>query len=115
MRTDEYGEVLNDPETYTDIAEYLHKTGRVLIGWTDTHGTHFDILFVNGAIVEGPIQGGIRGYNDLIVSIMRKGAFAFEITGSELHPSYISEKLSIGGGVTAEALTELIQGVKLAL
>lgn len=112
MRTDDYGEVINGPETYKDIATELQGGHSVLIGWTDQASTHYDVLFTRGALKYGTIQGGLQR-GDLFVSVMRIGAFGFEVhAGPSLHPSYVSEKLFIHNLVTATALTELIEGVK---
>jgi hypothetical protein len=115
MNYDTYGEVINGPETYKGIAEELGSNS-VLIGWTDQQGTHFDILFTLHALPYGNnIQGGIQPRTDLFVSIMRWGAFAFEIKDEDTHAGYYSEKLGGGMGSTAEALAELINGVKKLL
>ena len=113
MVYDDYGEVVNGEDTYSDIAGTLRAMGRpVLVGWTDEKGTHYDILFTLSVSFAGTnIQGGIRS-EDLFVSIMRKGAFAFEIDFKEIHPSYYAEKLAIDSRVTAEKLAELINNVR---
>jgi len=115
----QYGEIINGEETYSDIAEILLNTGNlldgnsVLIGWTDENMTHFDILFSLYINKQGTnIQGGIRD-TDLFVSIMRLGAFGFEINKKEIHYGYISEKLFLrGDSITNEKLGELINGVR---
>lgn len=112
MKTDEYGEVLNDLTTFEEIARQVQKLP-VLIGWTDNLGSHFDILFSFGISKTGPIQGGISPL-DLFVSIMRVGAFGFEISHKDTSPGYYAEKLGIGGS-TGEKLAELINGVKKEL
>ena len=110
MDYDEYGEVINGVNTFVIIAETLNEHGHLLIGWTDEMSTHFDILFTDGSLFAGANhQGGIKP-NALFVSIMRLGAFGFK-KDMELHPSYISEKLGCGGGVTTEKLAELINGI----
>ena len=116
MTTDEYGEVINHKKTYIDIAHHLRKEGRILIGWTDENGTHFDILFVLNPILEGSnIQGGIR-QTDLIVGIMRIGLFGFEVARQDTNYGYIGGKLNIGGqNITTEKVAELINGVKKEL
>lgn len=117
MKHDEYGEVINDEETYQDIATELiggPNGGRsMLIGWTDQNGTHLDILFTLTAQKHGTVQGGVRG-GDLFISIMRWGAFGFSIDEKETHAGYYDEKLGNRGslGPTAEPLAELINGVK---
>lgn len=111
---DEYGEVVNGEGTYAFTAAHLlHSKQPVLLGWTDGEGSHHDILIARGvaiAEVNKPnIQGGIRA-GDLFVSVMRVGAFAFEIKDRELHPNYVGEKLGMSG-VTCDRLTDLINGI----
>lgn len=118
MNYDDYGEVVNGDSTYRGIAEELHHNA-VIVGWSDVHGTHFDILFTLTALRYGDqIQGGIRPGTDLFVSIMRWGAFAFEVNNADTHPGYYEEKLgSLGkfGEQTSAALADLINGVRKAL
>lgn len=113
MKTDKYGEVINHKETYQDIADYLRykAKGKVLIGWTDECGTHFDILFVKDPFIEGNMQGGIKEVY-LFVSIMRIGASGFVINDEDTHPGYIGEKLNLGNNITTEKVAELINGVR---
>ena len=114
MNKDEYGEVINGPETFAQIAIRLKIDKRVLVGWTDQLGTHFDILFVNGTPVEGAnIQGGLRE-NDLFVSIMRVEAFGFEADKFDTFAGYYAEKLFVSGR-TADELSILINEVKKLL
>lgn len=117
MERDTYGEVINGPGTYKQIADDLITYDCVLVGWTDQQGTHLDVLFNWGAIVHGNnIQGGISK-DDLFVSVMRWGCFGFELKDEDTHPGYIDEKLGnrASFGPTAEPLAELINGVKKAL
>lgn len=118
MNKDEYGEIINGEDTYKGIAMHLNHGGKALIGWTDRHGTHFDILFIKGVEFQGSnIQGGIRE-SDLFVSIMRIGSFSFEIDNSNTHWGYYEEKLGSGmsfGSVTGQELADLINGVKKLL
>ena len=114
MNYDEYNEVINGEDTYKGIAEALHEDKGCLVGWTDQNGTHFDILFVLITRIEGSnIQGGI-GWGDLFVSIMRKGAFGFEIKNTDTHPGYYDEKLG-GIGSSAVEFAELVNGIKKEL
>ena len=122
MRTDEYGCVLNGPETYNGIAALLREHGSCIVPWTDEEGTQFDILFNVFRVPEqmvshglGLIQGGLNS-RDLFISIMRVGAFAFEREKTDTHASYYAEKLRIpAGGHTSEKLAELFNQVKLSL
>lgn len=114
MTNDEYSEITNSEETYSDIAEFLKKNNSVFVGWTDGDMTHFDILFTYNPLGFGTHQGGVRP-TDLFVSIMRIGAFGFEIEHEDTHASYYEEKLAVGLhglGSTGEKLAELINGVK---
>lgn len=130
MKTDEYNEVINHPDTFKAIAEELKKSKAVLIGWTDENSTHFDILFtyrptatigqvLNGVFIEdlflsANFRGGIK-VTDLFVSIMRVGAFGFEVNKGDTHWGYYDEKLGSRfrfGETTGEKLAELINGVK---
>lgn len=123
-KVDEYGVVCNSFETFEYIAFILNQTGSIIISWTDERGTQFNILFTKLAFpflqVVGPIQnqGGLSG-DDLFVSVMRWGAFGFEVSKDHIdtHSGYYDEKLGAFrmGGVTAEKLAELINGVKREL
>lgn len=131
MDHDEYGEITNGENTFREIATQLAMGDAVLIGWTDGRGTHFDFLFkyraaanaaqtFGGAIVAGVFlsnnfQGGIRP-SDLFVSIMRKGAFGFELRDTNTNWGYYDEKLGGGlGEVTGQAVADLINGIKKEL
>lgn len=115
MDYDIYGEVINGERTYEWIANDLKEGIAVLIGWTDQNSTHFDILLKLGVQKYGSnFQGGIKG-SDLFVSIMRRGAFAFEPENVDTHAGYFDEKLGGGMGDTREALAELINGIKSKL
>lgn len=116
MTQDDYGEVTNSQVTYDQIAYKLTGLGRVLIGWTDGMMSHFDILFVLGVdpIFGNGVQGGIQP-KDLFVSIMRRGAFGFDITQTDTHAGYYAEKLNVHEGLTTDALAELINNVKKAI
>jgi hypothetical protein len=120
MKFDEYGEVINHEDTYNWIANDLTEGLKpVLVGWTDQNGTHLDILFTFWTKKYGTnIQGGISP-SDLFVSIMRVGAFGFEVTDEGTHQSYYDEKLSGRFGTLgiecSDKLAELINGVRKAI
>lgn len=119
MKTDKYGAAINDEETYTWIAACLERGRPALIAWTDQEMTQFDLLFVwePSALAANCrlIQGGCRS-SDLFVSIMRMGAFGFEIEQDDTHPNYYAEKLHLPSGCkTVIKLAELINGVKRAI
>ncbi len=115
MNTDEYFEVINGEETYKEIASELKLNANVMIGWTDEHGSHLDILFSLNVKKEGNWQGGLS-QNDLFVSIMRVGAFGFRVGEIDTHYSYYGEKLYLGAvSLTTKKIAELINGVKKEL
>ena len=89
MDYDTYGEVINGEKTYHGIAEELGQNS-VLIGWTDQAGTHLDILFTLEALKFGTVQGGIKD-TDLFISIMRGGAFGFEVEHADTAAGYYAE------------------------
>lgn len=109
---DNWGEIVNGPDTYATIVSELIDHQCCIIGWSDGKHTHFDVLFTLSPRGYGTLQFGIRGPGNLFISIMRRGCFAFQITRSEdLYPSYIGEKLGEGNNEATDALTELINGV----
>lgn len=111
MNRDEYGTVYNSKENYREIAEEIYGGGRCVFAWTDQFGSQFDILMVTEPIhLGGMLQGGVKS-DDLFVSIMRRGAFGFEIKNRDTHASYYDEKLHIGNGCTAKKIADLINGV----
>lgn len=114
MKFDEYGEVVNAPETFMIIASLLDTGAPAAIGWTDEQGTHLDLLLCCKAVVLNHLQRGL-GAGDLFVSVMSFGAFGFKVDRQPLHPSYVGEKLNLGNNVTTERLTDLINGVNEAL
>lgn len=111
MNYHELREVINGPETFKGIADYLKENRLCYIGWTDEEYTHLDILFSwNNVVSFGNHQRGIYGWEDLFVSIMSHNAYGFR-TDSEKSVGYIIEKLRMGDNQTSEKLTELINGV----
>ena len=116
VKFDEWQEVVNDAATFTALALDLKERGSVIIGWTDEHHSHHDVLFTLAPKQHGNLQGGMRGSRHLFVSIMRRGCFGFYIVDSQLHPSYVSEKLGDHpDNPTCIALTVLLNGVIHAL
>ena len=114
MKYDEYGEVINEAETYKHIALLL-ETGSVVIGWSDGQGTHLDILFCLRPYEYGSLQGGQSASTDLFVAVLKRGAFGFEIKNEDTHAGYIEGKLGGGLGSTADKLAELINQIKKAI
>ena len=111
MNKDEYGEIINGPNTYTEIAKQLQNGISVIIGWTDEKMTHYDILFTGGAYKEKDnfLQRGLRG-TELFVSIMSWGAFGFD-TNTFKEKGYVAKKLNLGINETSEKITELLNGI----
>jgi hypothetical protein len=112
MNTDEYGEVVNGEETFSEIAKTLLTEFRAFVGWSDGCGYHLDILFTLYPKQWGPVQRGISPNTDMFVSVMGKGSFAFDPDAKGTHAEYYAEKLNIGKGETAFKLAELLEGVK---
>lgn len=112
MKRCEYGEVVNDPESFKEIAEEIKGGGQCVFGWTDENGTHYDLLLsTQPQYLGGGLQGGVSAYTDLFVSVMRVGAFGFEINDLWKSPGYVAEKLRMASDVSTEKLAELINGV----
>lgn len=117
MTTDDYSEVTNSEETYSEIANLLESGAAAFIGWTDGEGSHFDILFIYRVMGFDTHQGGVRPI-DLFVSIMRVGSFGFEVEHSDTDWGYYDEKLGSAfkfGETTGKKLAELINGIKKKL
>lgn len=114
VQTDDYGEVVNGENTFKVIAQLLANSIPVMVGWTDGHMSHFDILFTYEAHRYGSqIQGGIHPESDLLVSIMGRGAFGFEVKDEDTHWGYIDGKFgNFFGETTGGELANLINGVK---
>lgn len=114
---DDEMEVINGPLTFHAVAQHLSH-GSAILGWTDGHGTHFDVMFTLAPFPAGSMMGGIKMFGYLYVSIMRVGAFAFRIDLPDTEAGYYGEKLHIEGGndnETLVALAELINGIKKEL
>ena len=108
-----FADIVEGPNTYKTIAGELRQSNVCLAGWNDQDFTHHDVLFALKPRHFGNIQGGIRPEGYLFVSVMRIGAFAFNLhREAPLDPDYVNEKLggSLGEPVR-ERLTALINGV----
>lgn len=116
LTTDEYGEVLNSPETFKHLAETIRAKGSTVIGWTDQQGSHLDILLVARPEQFGLLQRGLRGSTDLFVGIAGYGMHAFAIRAyDKLCPGYCAEKFGSQKNVTWVKVAELIDGVADAI
>lgn len=111
MELDDYGEVVNAKRTYEDIGILLLLGKSVIIGWTDSIYTHYDILFTYNPIKQGYLQRGLKA-NDLYVSVMSRGSFGFDITNKNTDSGYVAEKLNLQDDETSKKLTELINNIK---
>ena len=94
LSQDEYGYVTCIPENARAVAEGI-VNGKNLFISIGEEETHYDVLFCLLTTDKIAIpQGGIR-QSDLFISIMRKGAFAFEVKGEiDNSTGYYSEKLT---------------------
>lgn len=114
----DYGATYNSEATYEGIAELLETYGQVITGWTDGQGTLHVIWFGAQPFQIGELARGLRGSTDLFVGLMSYGAFGFQINEDPIHKSYLCEKLGYQGyetSSTADALADLVSGVKAAL
>ncbi len=120
MNFDTWKTVINGHETYASIWQTVQRGDSLLIGWTEGMGTHYDILFTLGKYTAGHVQSlhsslvaGMQRHPVLFVSILKVGAFGFDIGEDKaLHPNYVAEKLNIPGPPTAQALTVLLNAIK---
>jgi len=109
---DEYETVINSEETYKGLAANLRIGNTIVFAWTDQEGTQLDILMNARALQYGRLQRGMNAATDLFVAVSHFGMFGFELNGTEKFPSYVGEKLNLGGiNTTTEKLAELINGV----
>jgi len=108
----EYGEVINGPETYKDVADEIKSGGSCLIGWTDELGTHFDILILTSPThLGGNLQRGIKE-DDIFIAIVGLGAFGFKINDNKKYANYIDEKFGNRiGRATSEKLSDLLNNI----
>lgn len=107
-----FADVVEGPDTCKSVARELKQSGSVIVGWNDQEMTHHDILFTLRPRHFGNIQGGLRPEGYLFVSVIRMGAFAFNLTReAPLMPDYVDGKLGGLGTPVRERLTALINGV----
>jgi len=117
MNYDSFDTVINGEDTYEETARVLLRDGKIVYPWTDEKETQLDILFTYQPTtcfeygLNCHMQGGVR-VTDLFVSIMRVGAFAFQIDNNDSSPEYIAEKFRHHKNYTIEKLTDLINGVR---
>jgi hypothetical protein len=107
------GYVYNYKLTYISIATLLRSRRNVFFAWTDkNHEAQYDIFMGIVENPEGPIQGGLKSGEHLMVGISRVGFFGFR-TDSEsvIYPSYVAEKLFVHG-LEAEEIATLINEVR---
>jgi hypothetical protein len=115
---DEYGEVCNADNTYKYLANALKHSGKIIFGWTDGIGSHFDILLTLNALYyiknRCTLQDEIMP-NDLFISIIRGGAFGFDLENDDKSKDYYAEKLHLSGGPTTDKMADLFNGVIKAI
>lgn len=112
MKQDEYGTVVNHPETYSEITSILRTHGSIIFAWTDEQSTHLDILMAYRPRQFGSLQRGMSTITDLFIAVSGFGMFGFELNGIEKHSSYIGEKLNLGGSnTTTDKLADLVNGI----
>lgn len=122
MNYDKYDTVINGEDTYRTTAEILLKDHAIIYPWTDEKSTQLDILFTyqprthfEYGLNNSGLQGGVR-VTDLFVSIMRWGAFSFQLDDNPLSADYISEKFCKENiSPTMDKLAQLIEGVRKEL
>lgn len=113
---DASGIVVNHIDTYGQAARDLVKHGSIVLNWTDSRGSLFNVLMSYSPPRYGA-QGGIvdGSGSKLWVAVAGKGAYAFN-TGSDsayyVAPDYVSEKLGIAPG-SAPALSELVSHIRM--
>lgn len=117
LARDADGTVYNSQRTFTGLARMLNRYGSVFIAWTDEQGSQLDLLLTVQPIQVGPIAGGLQASTHLFVSVIRFGAFGFQIKkgGSHRSPHDVSEKLHTGDNLTTNKLVRLIDGTCEAL
>jgi hypothetical protein len=109
---DEYLTVFNSENTYKCLVDRLKYSYPIIFAWTDQEGTQLDILLVYKPRQYGNLQRGMHAATDLFVAVTGFGMFGFELNGIEKAPSYVGDKLGLGGtNTTTEKLAELINGV----
>lgn len=116
MNMDSWGEVINGPETYHEIAVALGRGESLLVGWADGRGTHHDMTFAMVDQKHGRISAlhpATRGI--MLVGVFYRSVFGFELYDDKpLHPDYVAEKLRITGTDESFALAVLLNGIKSA-
>ncbi len=111
VKQDEYGNVLNDHKTYLGLVVGL-LIRPVVFAWTDEQGSHLDILMTYEPAQYGNLQRGMNSKTDLFIAVSGYGMFGFELNGFEKYPTYVGEKLGMGGSnLTTIALAEMINAV----
>jgi hypothetical protein len=108
MKTDEYGQVHNSPETYRYLAEALQDheiTGDPQIfEWVDERMSRFVLMLYLATPPARP-----QFYRYLYVGVEGKGFFGFP-PDMYLDPGYVNSKIKVGHG-SAEPLSDLLNGV----
>lgn len=114
---DEFGTLKNNSEAIKWVLSKLENSKSVAFAWTDEEGTQLDLILTYKPFYDPEnarlIQGGVRVQHDLLVSVLRHGAFGFQ-TGkdiTETHFNYYKEKLNVGFPAFADFLNAIRQNL----
>lgn len=107
--------IVNGQGTYHRVAEDLVRNS-VVLNWTDGRGTLYNILLTLDPVRFGAPGGLVDSGNyKLWVGIAGRGCFGFAALGGLVSPEYAAEKLGISSMVDAEAVAELVTGIRNAI
>jgi len=105
---DEYNQVVNSDGTFDAVVFDMNYYGSVALLWTDRQATALRILFASPCDVGGSNTISYVNHRQVFVAVKSCGAYTFD---SPVSADYVAEKLKLSGGVTLDAVAELINGV----
>ena len=111
---DEDGLIINGEETYREVAHKLWENRVHYVPWTDELGSRYDLWLAFGGEQAGDLANGLNSNTHLMVGILAMGGcFGFDVTNGQWKaPSYIGEKLHLGGdNLTTRKLAHFLNGV----